>query len=90
MTRDGVRTAVERRRHAAPTTVAYAVYAVSPVEQRLATATALPVASPTGNGGAAAEVVSVVVGKVTPVRYEHSHQDGSGQEENGAHVRALS
>lgn len=58
--------------------------------QRLATATALPVASPSGNGGAAAEVVSVVVGKVTPVRYEHSHQDGSGQEENGAHVRALS
>ena len=48
--------------------------------QRLATATALPVASPSGNGGAAAEVVSVVVGKVTPVRYEHSHQDGSGQE----------
>lgn len=58
--------------------------------QRLATETALPVASPSGNGGAAAEVVSVVVGKVTPVRYEHSHQDGSGQEGNGAHVRALS
>ena len=58
--------------------------------QRLATETALPVASPSGNGGAAAEGVSAVVGKVTPVRYEHSHQDGSGQEENRAHLCALS
>lgn len=38
--------------------------------KRLVTATTLPVASPTGNGGAAAERVSAVVGKVTPVRYE--------------------
>jgi putative transposase len=38
--------------------------------KRLVTATTLPVTSPTGNGGAAAERVSAVVGKVTPVRYE--------------------
>jgi transposase, IS605 OrfB family, central region len=38
--------------------------------KRLATATALPVASPSGNGGAAAEELSMAVGKVTPVRYE--------------------
>ena len=38
--------------------------------KRLATATALPVASPSGNGGAAAGMVSAAVGKVTPVRYE--------------------
>jgi putative transposase len=58
--------------------------------KRLATETALPVASPTGNGGAAAEGISVVVGKVTPVRYECGQQDASGQEENRAHVCALS
>ena len=58
--------------------------------QRLATATALPVASPSGNGGATSERVSGVVGKVTPVRDEHSHRDGSGQEENRAHLCALS
>lgn len=58
--------------------------------KRLATETALPVASPSGNGGAAAEGVSVVVGKVTPVRYECGQQDASGQEENRAHVCALS
>ncbi|MFN3680396.1 RNA-guided endonuclease InsQ/TnpB family protein, partial [Thermosynechococcus sp.] len=40
--------------------------------QRLATVTALPVASPSGNGDTAAERVSAVVGKVTPVRYECS------------------
>lgn len=56
--------------------------------QRLATATALPVASPSGNGGAAAGVVPAVVGKVTPVRYECGHQDPSGQEENCAHICA--
>ncbi|MCX8018669.1 MAG: transposase, partial [Rhodocyclaceae bacterium] len=53
--------------------------------QRLATATALPVASPTSNGGAALGMVPSVVGKVTPVRDDGSHQDASGQEENRAH-----
>ncbi len=57
---------------------------------RLATETALPVASPSGNGGAAAEEVSAVVGKVTPVRYEVGPQGASGQEKNRAHNRALS
>ncbi len=51
--------------------------------QRLATATALPEASPSSNGGAAAEQVFVAVGKVTPVRCDSGK--GSGQEENGAH-----
>jgi putative transposase len=46
------------------------------------------VASPSSNGGTAAGKVPVVVGKVTPVRYECGQQDTSGQEENGAHVRA--
>jgi len=58
--------------------------------QRLATVTALPVASSSGNGGTAAERVPAVVGKVKPVRYECGHQDPSGQEENLAHVCALS
>ena len=49
--------------------------------KRLATATALPVASLSGNGGTAA---SVVVGKVTPVRYDS--ETGSGQEENCVHL----
>ena len=49
--------------------------------ERLATVTALPVASPSGNGGTAA---SVVVGKVTPVRYDS--ETGSGQEENCVHL----
>jgi len=70
--------------------------------KRLATATALPVASPSGNGGAATEEVSrlpakpvcalrtpsAAVGKVTPVRYDSTEE--SGQEENRAHVRAHS
>jgi transposase len=38
--------------------------------KRLATATALPVASPSGNGGTAAERIYAAGGKVTPVRYE--------------------
>ena len=58
--------------------------------KRLATATALPVASPTSNGGAATGVVPVAAGKVTPVRYECGQQDTSGQEKNRAHLRALS
>ncbi len=51
--------------------------------QRLATVTALPEASPSSNGGAVAEGVSVTVGKVTPARDDSGK--GSGQEENGAH-----
>ncbi|MBI5782094.1 MAG: IS200/IS605 family element transposase accessory protein TnpB [Rhodocyclales bacterium] len=58
--------------------------------QRLATATALPEASPAGNGGAAAERVSAVAGKVTPVRDDSGPQDTSGQEGNRAHFRARS
>ncbi len=58
--------------------------------QRLATATALPVASPTGNGGTASGMVPEAAGKVTPVRYDSGQQDMSGQEKNGAHFRALS
>ena len=58
--------------------------------KRLAPATALPVARPTGNGGATAGEVPAAAGKVTPVRYEYGLQDGSGQEENCAHLRALS
>jgi putative transposase len=58
--------------------------------KRLATVTALPVARPSGNGGATSGGVPEVVGKVTPVRDEHSHRDGSGQEENRAHFCALS
>jgi len=58
--------------------------------KRLATVTALPVARPSGNGGATTEGVSAVVGKVTPVRHEVGPQGASGQEENCAHNRALS
>lgn len=54
--------------------------------ERLATATALPVASPSGNGGAMSGMVPDVVGKVTPVRYDSGK--GSGQEGNSAHFRA--
>ncbi|WP_299756976.1 RNA-guided endonuclease TnpB family protein [uncultured Chloroflexus sp.] len=57
--------------------------------QRLATVTALPVASLAGNGGTAREAVSLVVGKVTPARYECGLQDASGQEKNRAQVCAL-
>ncbi|HRE18995.1 MAG TPA: RNA-guided endonuclease TnpB family protein [Rhodocyclaceae bacterium] len=57
--------------------------------KRLATATALPVASPSSNGGAVAGMVPVVAGKVTPVRDECGQQDTSGQEKNRAHLRAL-
>lgn len=56
--------------------------------KRLATATALPVASPAGNGGTVAGMVPASVGKVTPVRYECGQQDTSGQEKNCAHLRA--
>ena len=58
--------------------------------KRLATETALPVASPTSNGGAAAGMAPAVVGKVTPVRYDGGQQDTSGQEEKCAHFCARS
>jgi len=58
--------------------------------KRLATETALPVASPTSNGGAAAGTVPAAAGKVTLVRDDGGHQDTSGQEENCAHLCALS
>jgi len=58
--------------------------------KRLATETALPVASPSSNGGAASGIVPDVVGKVTPVRYDGCHWDTSGQEENRAHLCAHS
>ncbi|CAN7215616.1 RNA-guided endonuclease InsQ/TnpB family protein [Massilia sp. LjRoot122] len=61
--------------------------------QRLATGalaaqTALPVASQAAMLGTAAGTVPAAGGKVTPARHEHGHQDGSGQEENGAHICA--
>ena len=58
--------------------------------KRLATETALPVASPTSNGGAAAGTVPAAAGKVTLVRDDGGHQDTSGQEEKCAHFCALS
>jgi len=58
--------------------------------KRLATETALTVASPFGNGGTTTEQVSAVVGEVTPVRHEVGPQGASGQEENRAHHRASS
>ena len=63
--------------------------------ERLATAalgagTALPVASPAVTPGTAAGQSPAGGGKVTPVRYEHGRQDGSGQEENAAHFCARS
>jgi len=58
--------------------------------KRLATETALPVASPTRNGGAAAGTVPAAAGKVTLVRDDGGQQDTSGQEENRAHLCALS
>jgi putative transposase len=49
---------------------------------------ALPVASQAATPGTAADPRSAGGGKVTPVRHEYGQQDGSGQEENGAHVCA--
>ena len=51
-----------------------------------ATSTALPVASPDSNGGAAAKMVSAAAGKVTPVRYEYGKQDVSRQDKNRAYI----
>ena len=61
--------------------------------QRLATGalaarTALPVASPAATLGTVAGTVTAAGGEVTPVRHEHGQQDGSGQEEDDAHLRA--
>ena len=53
--------------------------------KRLATETALLVASFVGNDNTALEKVFNVVEKVTPVRYECGLQDASGQEENCEH-----
>jgi putative transposase len=54
----------------------------------LAAATALPEASLAVTPGTAAGVKPAGGGKVTLVRYEHGQQDGSGQEEDGAHLCA--
>ncbi|CAH0293480.1 hypothetical protein SRABI118_04150 [Massilia sp. Bi118] len=63
--------------------------------QRLATGAlaarpALPEASRAVTPGTAAGTGPAGGGKVTPVRDEHGQQDGSGQEENGAHFYAHS
>jgi len=47
--------------------------------------TALPVASLAATSGTAVGIWSTLGGKVTPVRYEHGQQDGSGQEEDAEH-----
>jgi putative transposase len=52
--------------------------------------TALPVASQAVTPGTAAGDGPAGGGKVTPVRYEHGQQDGSGQEEIGEHLCAPS
>lgn len=51
--------------------------------QRLATATALPVASQTATPGTPSGHAPEGGGEVRPVRHEHGQQDGSGQEQNG-------
>ena len=58
--------------------------------KRLVTATALPVARPSGNGGAMVGMAPTVAGKVTPARHGCGQQDTSGQEKNCAHLCALS
>ena len=55
----------------------------------LAAITALPVASLTATSGTSAGILLVGGGKVTPVRYEHGQQDGSGQEEDAEHICSL-
>lgn len=55
----------------------------------LATKTALPVASSSGNGGTTAQKLGDVGGKVTSVRYESGPYDVSGQKE-GEHICAPS
>jgi putative transposase len=61
--------------------------------QRLATGalaarTALPVASRAATPGTAAGPRPAGGGEVTPVRHEYGQQDGSGQEEDAAHLYA--
>lgn len=56
--------------------------------KRLATRTALPVASHSATSGTDIGVVSILGGKVTPVRYECGLQDTSGQEENREHINS--
>ena len=61
--------------------------------QRLATGalaarTALPEASQAVTRDTAAGPAPAGGGEVTPVRHEHGQQDGSGQEENAAHLCA--
>jgi putative transposase len=58
--------------------------------KRPATETALPVAGPSGNGGAVAGTVPAAVGNVTPVRYDGGQPDTAGQEANRAHFCAHS
>jgi len=53
--------------------------------KRLATKTALPVASQSVTNDTGMEIVSISVGKVTPVRYECGRQDTSGQEKEREH-----
>jgi len=55
----------------------------------LAAITALPVASLTVTSGTAASILLAGGGKVTPVRYEHGHQDGSGHAEDAEHICSL-
>jgi len=52
----------------------------------LAAQTALPEASLAATPGTAAALEPAAGGKVTPVRHEHGQQDGSGQEEDAAHI----
>jgi putative transposase len=52
----------------------------------LAATTALPEASQAVTPGTAAGPWPPAGGEVTPVRHEHGQQDGSGQEEDGAHL----
>jgi len=52
----------------------------------LAAQTALPLASRAVTPGTAASDGLAGGGKVTPVRYEHGQQEGSGQEENSEHL----
>ena len=52
--------------------------------KQLVSVTTLPMANLSGDGNTIVEIPSEMVGKVTPVRYERSARDGSGQEQNFA------
>lgn len=54
--------------------------------KRLATETALPVASASSNGAAAAGMVPAVAGEVTPVRHEAVSKTARGRKKNSAHL----